>query len=704
MANSKHHGDLDSLLGDRTLDSPNNKAKAPWTLGAAALVILLVAGTVLTSATLTPWVAAPSSAATAAVGVSATTPPPPPVLLRPASRVLEAVEPTGSTAVTVPHAETTSSWVHKQHRQLLALGKLTKTIVKAVGEGALGKVGAEATGWILNLVGLMDNTGEKLDDIKAQLSEQKTMLYDIQRGLKQLESQIAEAVEQILSAIEDAHEKTRFLTWVATLNNNVGTLLGHSDSLYVWSQMEPSEELDSDIKALRSSILNSVPGAIRAIDGALMGTGFAEGMTALFARIQFKESATLDAYAESFYLMFQYYYSYEVLGLQLMVEAYHASKSPNFVGTAAYYEVWRGLITAQTDEYMKRAPMSHLIETWQADPSDNTIGLYRYLQITEDKAYFYNLTGYIHSTTRDGASLKTVYAGIGMVQGFFNTYPLFRIFNNALYVGGCTDKNCVNGIVLQKYDKDLILVDQVTLPPIVGSAIQEARGFDFADNRLYVVQSAMTPDTNNTIQVVELGPYRMTHNATASVVLESSSFLPGDLKMIAPDLAVMGFDVTRGAWVVDTKTKQTLALIPAPFANYLTPSGLDLSVRTDSFPSERIYLEVNDAANGVSQLFVLRVLAYPSPWRYPHTWRFTETAGILAYTDGSATKGNVTLVNAESTNQLRFTYPLEGMTAMDLANGYLYVSGEPFGTVLKYGHAYPFEYPEDLGNGTTRRL
>jgi len=73
--------------------------------------------------------------------------------------------------------------------------------------------------------------------------------------------------------------------------------------------MEPSEELDSDIKALRSSILNSVPGAIRAIDGALMGTGFAEGMTALFARIQFKESATLDAYAESFYLMFQYYYS-----------------------------------------------------------------------------------------------------------------------------------------------------------------------------------------------------------------------------------------------------------------------------------------------------------------------------------------------------------------------------------------------------------
>jgi len=184
MANSKHHGDLDSLLWDRTLDSPNNKAKAPWTLGAAALVILLVAGTVLTSGTLTPWVAAPSSAATAAVRVSATTPPPPPVLLRPASRVLEAVEPTGSTAVTVPHAETTSSWVHKQHRQLLALGKLTKTIVKAVGEGALGKVGAEATGWILNLVGLMDNTGEKLDDIKAQLSEQKTMLYDIQRGLK----------------------------------------------------------------------------------------------------------------------------------------------------------------------------------------------------------------------------------------------------------------------------------------------------------------------------------------------------------------------------------------------------------------------------------------------------------------------------------------------------------------------------------------
>jgi len=55
----------------------------------------------------------------------------------------------------------------------MLVGSVAMFMVKKLAGGVLNRVGNEATGWLLNKVGLVDNTGESLDEIKEQLNEQK---------------------------------------------------------------------------------------------------------------------------------------------------------------------------------------------------------------------------------------------------------------------------------------------------------------------------------------------------------------------------------------------------------------------------------------------------------------------------------------------------------------------------------------------------
>lgn len=191
---------------------------------------------------------------------------------------------------------------------------LAKFIGKNLAEAALGKIGGDATGWILNQLGFGDPSGGKLDEIKTELAQEKTALNNIDKKLGGLKTQLDAGFKKVLKAIEDSAEKVQFNAWVVALNRAISELKGLSDQLLGYSNAVPNPSLQDDIRAFRSGILSKVPSVVREINGALMGTTFSEGMISLFFRVYMKLSTNIQEHAESLDNFSEYYHTFQVLG------------------------------------------------------------------------------------------------------------------------------------------------------------------------------------------------------------------------------------------------------------------------------------------------------------------------------------------------------------------------------------------------------
>ena len=521
------------------------------------------------------------------------------------------------------------------------------------------------------------------------------MLQEIQHQLRVIENQINRAVEEIMNAIDNAADKNQFAAWVATLNQNVGTILGYSDSLRVWSQMEPSESLQSDIANFRTFLLNNIPQAIRSIDGALMGTGFSEGMVSLFARIQYKESATAQAYSQMFFMMFDYYFAYEVLGLQLMIEAYHATDPAQMDASRAYYELWTDVVGAQIEAYMSRSPLTELVESFVVtEGRDNKVGRFRFMEVTEDRVYFLNQTGFVHTCDNTGSGLFSYEAS--MTDDVAGQIPVLQATDESLIVGGCPrGSSCSSYVFLQKLDKDSLSRQSMLRVPRTSRAnyaYPRGSALNKTSNTLYLLQTERIGNYFNTsLQAVDGTTLRYLPNK--SVLLDTYNVVGGDIALVGNNLAIIGTSHWRQLYtgepmihIVDLDSVKVVGEIKGKGS--FSVSGMAFNAL---WQDHRSFVEVTNLQTGATEFYNLR------HWKQIDD--NVESVGRMGYAAG-ASSANVTLGDSkvgpllQSLNVNAFASGLPA--ALTKADGALVAAGRAVGSnynlvVGKLNSAYPFE-------------
>lgn len=562
-----------------------------------------------------------------------------------------------------------------------------KTILKGLVSGVSQKAGDNAMGWLLNAVGL-DYGGQELDEIKDQLDEQKQMLSNIQSSLSALQNHLADAVNEITEAIDDAADRNDFTTWVATLNQNVGVIQGASDSLRVWSSLDPSSSYQADIQNFRHSILSDIPAAIRSIDGALMGSPFSEGMIPMFARLQWKVSSDIQDYISTFHDMMDYYYSYEVLGLQLMFEAYHTADPPNTGGCVNYYNIWKGFVSSQIDEYTRRSPYANKVH----DFTDRyqTMGYPANVLTDNEHLFFLNFDGWVFKTTLDGQIL-----GSDNAMVFIDNACLSYLVQDEanIYTIGCTS-SAAEYVFARKYDKatftnqGYVLLDR---PRRFNNEKILAKGaeVDPVTNTLYVMQYIGSSNFNATIQAVDTNT--MKYNKDATILIPGSSPAPGKMKVIDEDFLVyVSHEHSFELSVVDRASHAVVGVLKGSSASDYTHTGLLIETMwTDN--RNNVQVSVTNSSGNIIEQFALG-----SNFRRVET----QANGLVSYSNSGgyyishqlganytlfdARKGALTMPITEFSNRV---------WAVAMTDELMVLSGwdNGVGRVISYNLSYPIE-------------
>ena len=588
--------------------------------------------------------------------------------------------------------------------RMALIGPLSGFLLKGLANGALGHVGGEATGWILGKVGLVDNAMEEsLDEIKQQLKEQSLMLKNIQKGLNELKQQLAAAVDEIKKAIKDEHERTRFDLRVSNLNQNVATLLAYSDSLEVWSDQEPSETQQTMISNFRNSILDpkNVPKAIRAIDGELRGTPSSEGLIQLWSRLSMSDT-NLYQYGKEFSDMFEYYYSYQILGLQLMFEAYHSFDPPQFGAIESYYNIWTGFVSECTDDYMARAPMATKTSEFEMVPNDSrdhVIGRFEHMVTSDDRVYILNNTGWLHSTTLDGQDLRSVDVGIDHILSNFEGYstiPILQVHGNSVVVGGQFSQR----IKVAKYKKDsLASQGSHLITKTSSSQVALLRGGAFnSDGLLYLNQvevEGRIEDKNTTLQAFDISSMNYIPGMSVFVKKDSKPMLPSDVVFIENDIAVIFLGHGEiGLINISQKKIVSKYSYTASGGTFQTDSGL---VVTHTWLWGTISLVVRNRSGEIVSSKLLMTPSISSPTSAGAT-------GLTVYSvhgpGDPIMSANFTLVDPKETmiaplDESGFQYSINAIYVSESGEN-VYAAGRPRGKIATYDVSFPIGNPPPL--------
>lgn len=586
-----------------------------------------------------------------------------------------------------------------------SLRNQSRSLVRLVAPAAgfSTKVSGDATGWVMNKVGITLNDTQRIVDVKNELLAQTKTLQGLRTSLDSMKAQLKSIEDRVLEAIEDVNERGKFLSSVAKLWQSVDTISSLSSLLRFWSQEEPEHAHAADVKDFRDSIFRNVPKAVWAIHSTLIGTEF-NGMLELYARMLFKQSSTVEEFAQDFSLVFNYYYTYQISALQLMFEAYHSEWILNIEVILDYYEIWRQMVDSQIDQYRKFAPQTRAVGSRHVDLDRDVESLV----VAKDPVYYLTQTGTIQATDLDGSN-RTRTATDGLFHG---SYPLLRIFHDALYVGGCEDLTCRSGYQVRRFDLNLNILGNSTIPPFsstrqwspfIGSDVVKTlaypRGFDIVGSLLYFLQC---PD-DKFMQACRVGVFdlpSMTHQPQDFFSLPST--VPsciGDIKVVVPGVAGIG-DVgatyAQGVVVMDVTNHRPLAILSTPKSCYETSSGAVLTYRRDPSKDRRMYVQVQRVSSETQpQCLVLD--GHPDG---SSGWSTAPRTGTLVYgtTGGAyAAGGDVTLVGRTAILQLP-SESLQGATTVMLSDddGYLYKAETPSGTIVRYDTAYPFQHAPSL--------
>jgi hypothetical protein len=214
-------------------------------------------------------------------------------------------------------------------------------LAKKIATGAGSKIGGEATGWILRRLGA--NTDDPVigqaDAIRAELAEQKQLIQRIGADVAVISRRVGELKRELL----DLGDQGVYDTAARALQLQISKITAIHELLGWMAEADPTVSNKADAEALLLLIDSEILTALEHIDLALMSAADREGLLAKWRRRtanrmvpgwtdktkdpdpkklpQFLGRKFLDVINDQW----EYYYAAQVLGLQLLVEAEHAS-------------------------------------------------------------------------------------------------------------------------------------------------------------------------------------------------------------------------------------------------------------------------------------------------------------------------------------------------------------------------------------------
>ena len=558
---------------------------------------------------------------------------------------------------------------------------IVEELIGALAKGAAGKAGGDAAGWILQDVGI-DTVGDKegLKQIEDELAAQTKILKSIQAGISKLEQEIKTAVNEI----EDAIARSEYNSAVRILNSDVAKIQGFQERLKVKTALSPDPANRADVKLLRNDILTNTPTALAAIYDSMMGVAGAEGVYSLWARLSFKHSDTLSTNATKVYQQFMYYYTMQVNALQLMLEAYHSADPPETAEAKKYYTYWKAKIDAQLVEYRKNAARTSIDHVISVD------GPVLDLAITNDHVYVYT-KGWIHSfKTTDWSTDGSLNTGTSKCDLFF----LRNSGDNLLLVASHSEPFPHAYKVLKVGTAGgLTILGQTIVKSVKGShgIIMVADIVADADS-LYLLTSEINTEQYK-IQVVDL----------ATVTLKPErQFIYTDGNIIE-GLAVVGTTAIMNMWhlkngalltTVDLTNGQILAKLPCPKSGTAGGKGeigktpICVTDGVAIFSNGEVYVWVADVSNPKQP----KLLQSANFGFYLHS---LDTASNMSYF--SDLQGGLHCIY-RSQYQEALSMPWDigsKITALRVADDYLYVGSSASGKVWVIGFTYPIANPQD---------
>ncbi|MFC1984336.1 hypothetical protein ACFLVO_04955 [Chloroflexota bacterium] len=193
---------------------------------------------------------------------------------------------------------------------------ITKALLLGLLEGAAGKIGGEATGWIIEHV---IGGGEKseLDDIKNDINELSNQITGLSVDLRN-------GIDRLANLIEMTHYDTR----AALLSTEISRIKRNWERIIAVSKLDPGSSTDQGQARRKLDAIDAVQLDIdlQTIHDNLVGTPEVESLLKLLGERSLTNSRK-DWESDKYDILenqFAYYAALQLTGLTVLVEKYHA--------------------------------------------------------------------------------------------------------------------------------------------------------------------------------------------------------------------------------------------------------------------------------------------------------------------------------------------------------------------------------------------
>ncbi|KAL3912219.1 MAG: hypothetical protein SGILL_006970 [Bacillariaceae sp.] len=439
---------------------------------------------------------------------------------------------------------------------------------------------------------------------------------------------------------------------------------------------------------MTGEILGRVPGYLSEIDQALMGAGYGESM--------------------SLATMFEYYYSWEVLGLQLWVEAYHAAEDPEAFYPqieGLYFDIWKPKVDAQLHEYMLRMPMANETKTIELSSG---LDMVANMIVSKDEKQLYFVsydTNKVSCTDTEGGDFKVTNRPYIINEGFYFSQSILFEYGDNIYSGGSEERPIFH---LDEYSHNLEATGrgiEISEPHLYKLS---TRGFDVAEDTLWVVlmQSHNEPRhdgpdlTPGDSSVVAVNLNDFSYDTCKSFTLPTYGKFTGPIKVIdRTSFAVVISSVAFAAghdpevMIVNLETQEMVEAFPGnQLHTWKHPDGnMEVYIRwADDFLA--MYIDVVQLSESGNKTIEHHALAIPTELEYGAPKSVVST-GNIAYSAGY-TAANYTII--ENKEQIRIPMPdsTKGGSVTMAESGDLYRYVTP-NKVIVSEYLYEAEFPPE---------
>jgi sugar lactone lactonase YvrE len=255
------------------------------------------------------------------------------------------------------------------------LGSPAAFIGKNLANGIVGWGGGQAIGWVFHSLGYRTSTEQMLEESREMLEKMSNKLDNIQKNLDRIELLQMETINKIELLADELREVFKGLKWeneihglqarsstiVTAIVEPVSKIKVTFDYLQRISKLDPSQ-VDAEIRQQMNktvdeilSPINGIEPCIEALNVNITGSLGEKGLLEVWSNLIGigATSNNLGILYKAFEDRFAFLLEIELLGMALMVDAYHFENGIDMKIVSEFWQCWKNKIIAQIELFLR---------------------------------------------------------------------------------------------------------------------------------------------------------------------------------------------------------------------------------------------------------------------------------------------------------------------------------------------------------------